>query len=82
MVAAPDQQRFVRVRELPKARIRRRATAWLSAWVFLSMINQTEIQGAVDSLDFNLNHLVVAGLDRFAAQMLPADAKRFIECTQ
>ncbi|MFL5483628.1 MAG: hypothetical protein ACJ8AK_15705 [Gemmatimonadaceae bacterium] len=82
IVVAPDQQRFVRVRELPQARIRRRATAWLSACEFLSMINQTEIQGTVDGLDFNLNHLVVTGLDRFAAQMLPADAQRFIECAQ
>jgi hypothetical protein len=82
MVVAPDQYPFVRVRELPQARITRRATAWLSACEFLSMINQPEIQGTVDGLDFNLNQLVVAGLDRFAAQMLPADAQRFINCAQ
>jgi hypothetical protein len=81
MVVATDRQRFVRVRQT-QARIRRRATAWLSACDFLSMIDQTEIRGTVGGLDFNLNHLVVAGLDRFAAEMLPASRQRFIECAR
>jgi hypothetical protein len=81
MVVATDRQRFVRVRQT-QARVRRRATAWLSACDFLSMTDQTEIRGTVGGLDFNLNHLVVAGLNRFAAEMLPANAQRFIECAR
>jgi hypothetical protein len=79
---APDRQWFVRTPSMQQARIRRRATASFPGCDFLSMIDQTEIRGTVGGLEFNLSPSVVAGLQRFAAEMLAADRQLFIECAQ
>jgi hypothetical protein len=46
------------------------------------MIDQSEIRGTVGGLDFEVNHSVVAGLNRFAAEMLSPEAERFIDCAR
>jgi len=74
-LAAPDRQRFVRVGQPPLARVSRRATAWFSICEFLAMIAQPEIHGAVGGLGFSVSHEVVAGLNRFAAEMQPVGAQ-------
>ncbi|HJQ09756.1 MAG TPA: hypothetical protein VJ840_01875 [Gemmatimonadaceae bacterium] len=74
-VVAPDRQRFLQVRQTPLARVRRRATAWFSICEFLAMIAQPEIHGTVGGLGFSVSHEVVAGLNRFAAEMQPVGAQ-------
>ena len=76
----PDRQRFEQSASAPLAHVRRKATAWFSMCDFLSLIHQREIHGTVAGLDFRLNAEVVAGLNRFAAEMLAGDAPRFIDC--
>jgi hypothetical protein len=79
-VRGPDHERFQLPAQGPLAHVRRKATAWFSLCEFLSLIDQPEIHGTVAGLDFRLNHEVVAGLNRFAAEMLPDGAQRFVDC--
>lgn len=77
-VHGQDSFRLLQVRQ---AHVKRRATTWLSTCEFLSLINQREIRGTVAGLEFTLNHDVVAGLNLFAARMLPDSAQeRSVPC--
>jgi hypothetical protein len=76
---AQDDLRLI---EIKRARVRRRATTWLSACDFLSLIDQPEVRGTVAGLDFFLNREVVTGLRMFAAKMLPDRAReRSVDCS-
>lgn len=77
-----EQRGQTQLAQAELARVRSKATAWFSICEFLSLIDQREIRGTVAGLDFTLNPAVVAGLNRFASEMLPDDVPRFVDCAE
>ena len=82
LVFGPEHQRYAEPMPSQLAHVTRKATAGFSICEFLSLIDQREIHGTVAGLDFTVNPAVVAGLNRFASEMLPDDAPRFIDCVE
>ena len=76
------RQRSMQIPAIERTHLTRIATTSLSICEFLALVDRRAIDGTVGGLEFTLNLKVVAGLKRFAAEMLPdLSQERSIDCT-